>query len=139
GRDVLGHLFAREGHELGDDVPVSLPKRAVGGLVFHVADDGGDALGQGLVTHAAVEDADLVAGGDRQLDAGQRDLAGAADEENVECHDVCLPLPHDSAWAATVMAQKRRGATGFAPRPWLKRPAGCSGSAGTGWRDRTWP
>ena len=44
-------------------------------------------LGELLVAVAAVEDGDLVAGLHGELDAGQRDLAGAADEKDVECHD----------------------------------------------------
>ena len=59
------------------------PSLRVACRVLHVADDRLDAIGQRLLALAAVEDRNLVTVLERELDAGQRDLAGAADEQNV--------------------------------------------------------
>ena len=91
GRDVARHLLGREGHELADDVERALRQRAIGRGVVHVADDRRHPGGQTGIGAAAIEDAHLVPGSNGKLNRRERNLAGAADEENVESHEK-LPL-----------------------------------------------
>ena len=84
GPDLLGGV----GEELADDVEALGAEGAVGGVV-ELAADRADARRQGLVVLPAVEDGDVVTGAGAGLDAGVRDLAGAADVEDF-CQSVTL-------------------------------------------------
>ena len=82
--EVSGHLLRRERHELTHGVERALAERAVRRRVAHVADDRFDSLGQRRGHTPAIEDADLMPERNRLSDTRKRDLAGAADEENIQ-------------------------------------------------------
>ena len=99
GVDVLLHLFGGENHELRDDIPVALAKLFVARGILHIAGDGLRPFGQLLAALPAIEHRDIVAVPERQLDARQRDLAGAADKQDIERHEV---PPFLKQWRASV-------------------------------------
>ena len=81
---------ACRGAELADDVEMLVAKLAVG-LTVHVTDERLHSLRQRDVCLASIEHRDLVASSDIQFDARQRNLSGAADVENAECHGSSAP------------------------------------------------
>ena len=88
-RDVALHLVGRIEPELSDDVETPVGKLAIGRIV-HVADQRLNPGRQRRGGPAPVEDRHLMTRPHGSLDAGQGNLAGAADVENAERHRLSL-------------------------------------------------
>ena len=83
---VAADVLRTIGDELAYHVEEVPAQRGVAVVVLEVARERVHTLGQSPRRPAAVEDADIVSGGDRRLDAAERNLAGATDEQNLERH-----------------------------------------------------
>src|ERR1700688_388375 len=89
--DIRGDLRRREGYELANDVETAIAERVIGDGVFQVARDRGPPRGQVGAGHAPIEYGDVVAGRDGFGDAGKRDVACTADEQNFFGHEGLAP------------------------------------------------
>ena len=85
------HLVGGVGAKLADHVELPVAELAVGLTSFMSPTRVFTPFGSGDVRLAAIEHRDLVASGDIQFDARQRNLSGAADIENAECHGSSAP------------------------------------------------
>ena len=108
--DVPGNLVRREGDELADDIEAAAAEVAVA-RAARLALDRVDAPGQEPARRATVENRDAAARARRLRDAGQRNVAGPADEENFQAHVNGSCRPADCAGPPSRFLRQSRPAS----------------------------